>query len=228
MRSIPGIFAVSLTLALTACSEEQAEAPAAPPAKTETAPPAAAPDATPAGDAGSNNDKADVQAEPFFAQMVLEDVTFQVESPNDSSINQVTVRAEGPEGPIGQMETEADGTITNVEIEDLNADGYPEIYVYVTSAGSGSYGSLIAYASNQNKSLSQIYLPSIEDDPAISQGYMGHDEFAVGEGAFLRRFPIYKDGDPNAQPTGGTRQIQYKLEAGEAGWILRQDRVVEF
>lgn len=228
MRPLPGIFAVSLTLALTACSEEQAEAPAAPPVKTETAPPAAATDPTPAGDAGSNNDKAGFQAQPFFAQMVLEDVTFQVESPNDSSINRVTVRSEGPEGPIGQMEAEADGTITNVEIEDLNADGYPEIYVYVTSAGSGSYGSLIAYASNQNKSLSQIYLPSIEDDPAISQGYMGHDEFAVGEGAFLRRFPIYKDGDTNAQPTGGTRQIQYKLEAGEAGWILRQDRVVEF
>ncbi len=228
MRPLPGIFAVSLTLALTACFEEQAEAPAAPPVKTETAPPAAATDPTPAGDAGSNNDKAGFQAQPFFAQMVLEDVTFQVESPNDSSINRVTVRGEGPEGPIGQMEAEADGTITNVEIEDLNADGYPEIYVYVTSAGSGSYGSLIAYASNQNKSLSQIYLPSIEDDPAISQGYMGHDEFAVGEGAFLRRFPIYKDGDTNAQPTGGTRQIQYKLEAGEAGWILRQDRVVEF
>jgi hypothetical protein len=228
MKSRRGIFVIVLTLALTACSEEQAEAPAAPPAKTETAPPAAAPDSATADEAKTADDEASVQAEPFFAQMVLQDVTFQVESPNDSSINQVAIRAEGPEGPIGQMEAEADGTITNVEIEDLNADGYPEIYVYVTSAGSGSYGSLIAYASNQNKSLSQIYLPSIEDDPAISQGYMGHDEFAVGEGAFLRRFPIYKDGDTNAQPTGGTRQIQYKLEAGEAGWILRQDRVVEF
>ena len=228
MRSLPGIFAIAMTLAMTACSEEQAEAPAAPPAKTETAPPAAAPDPTPAENAGSTNDGADAQAEPFFAQMVLGDVTFQVESPNDSSINQVTVRAEGPEGPIGQMEAEADGTITNVEIEDLNADGFPEIYVYVTSAGSGSYGSLIAYASNRNKSLSQIYLPSIEDDPATSKGYMGHDEFAVGEATFLRRFPIYKDGDTNAQPTGGTRQIQYKLQAAEAGWILRQDRVVEF
>ena len=228
MRSLTGIFAIALTLALTACSEEQAEAPAAPPAKTETAPPAAAPDSATADEAKTADDEASVQAEPFFAQMVLQDVTFQVESPNDSSINQVAIRAEGPEGPIGQMEAEADGTITNVEIEDLNADGYPEMYVYVTSAGSGSYGSLIAYASNQNKSLSQIYLPSIEDDPAISKGYMGHDEFAVGEATFLRRFPIYKDGDINAQPTGGTRQIQYKLEAGEAGWILRQDRVVEF
>ena len=169
-----------------------------------------------------------VQAEPFFAQMVLQGVTFQVESPNDSSINQVIVRANMSGDSLGQMQAEADGTITNVEIEDLNADGYPEIYVYVNSAGSGSYGSLIAYASNRNKSLSEIYLPSIEDNPEISRGYMGHDEFVVGEGTFVRRFPIYQNGDTNTESTGGTRQIQYKLVAGEAGWILRQDRVVEF
>ena len=169
-----------------------------------------------------------VQAEPFFAQMVLQGVTFQVESPNDSSINPVIVRANAAEGSLGQMQTEADGTISNVEIEDLNADGYPEIYVYIASAGSGSYGSLIAYASNRNKSLSEIYLPSIEDSPEISRGYMGHDEFFVGEGALVRRFPVYRDGDTNAEPSGGTRQIQYTLEAGEAGWVLRKDRVVEF
>lgn len=169
-----------------------------------------------------------VKAEPFFAQMVLQGVTFQVESPNDSSINEVVVRADTSEGSLGQMQVEADGAITNVEIEDLNADGYPEIYVYVNSAGSGSYGSLIAYASNRNKSLSEIYLPSIEDDSEILQGYMGHDEFLVAEATFVRRFPVYLDGDDNAEPTGGTRQIQYKLEAGEAGWVLRQDRVVEY
>ena len=170
---------------------------------------------------------ATVQAEPFFAQMVLQSVTFQVESPNNSSINQVIVRAESPEGTLGPMQFEADGTITNVEVGDLNADGYPEIYVYINSAGSGSYGSLVAYASNRNKSLSEIYLPSFEDDPAILQGYMGHDEFAIGEGTLVRRFPIYLEGDTNAQSTGGTRQIQYKLEAGEAGWVLRQDRVLD-
>jgi len=137
-----------------------------------------------------------VEAEPFFAQMVSQDVTFQVESPNDRSINPVVVRASTAEVSFGQMQAEADGTITKVEIEDLNADGYPEIYVYVTSAGSGSYGSLIAYASNRNKSLSEIYLPSIE-------------------------------GDTNDQPTGGARQIQYKLESGESGWVLRKDRVLE-
>lgn len=167
-------------------------------------------------------------AEPFFAQRVLQGVTFQVESPNEGSLNQVKVRAETSDGKLQPMEAEADGTVTNVEVEDLNADGYPEIYICVTSAGSGSYGSLIAYASNRNRSLSQIHLPPIADDPAVAEGYMGHDEFAVGEGALLRRFPVYRKGDTNAAPGGGTRQIQYKLEAGEAGWVLRQDRVLEF
>ena len=165
---------------------------------------------------------------PFFAQMVLQGVTFQAESPNEGSINLVTVRAETPEGKLGPIEVEADGTITNVEVEDLNADGYPEIYVYVNSAGSGSYGSLIAYASNRNRSLSEIYLPPLEDDPDASEGYMGHDTFAVGEGALLRRFPVYREGDTNAEPSGGTRQVQYRLEAGEAGWRLVPYNVVNF
>ena len=126
------------------------------------------------------------------------------------------------------MEAEADGTISGVEVEDLNADGYPEIYVYVSSAGSGSYGSLIAYSSNRNRSLSEIYLPPLEDDSDVSEGYMGHDTFAVGEGALLRRFPIYREGDANAEPSGGTRQVQYRLKAGEAGWRLAPYKVVDF
>ena len=33
--------------------------------------------------------------------------------------------------------------------------------------------------------------------------------------------------DANANPSGKTRQISYRLEAGEAGWILRVDKVVD-
>jgi hypothetical protein len=57
---------------------------------------------------------------------------------------------------------------------------------------------------------------------------MGHDEFAVVENRLVRRFPVYLAGDTNAEPSGGTRQIQYRLDAGEAGWILAVDRVVEY
>jgi len=167
-------------------------------------------------------------SQPFFARMELQGVTFHVESLNEGSINAVTVRADTPQENLGPMEAEADGTITGVEVEDLNVDGYPELYVYVNSAGSGSYGSLIAYASNRNRSLSEIYLPSLEDDPEASRGYMGHDTFAVGEGALVRRFPVYRAGDTNVEPSGGMRQIQYRLEAGEAVWRLVPYNVVDF
>lgn len=57
---------------------------------------------------------------------------------------------------------------------------------------------------------------------------MGHDEMAIVENTFFRRFPIYKDGDSNAKPTGRMRQIQYKLVDGENGRILEVDKILEF
>ncbi len=48
------------------------------------------------------------------------------------------------------------------------------------------------------------------------------------ESRLVRRFPVYLPGDTNAQPSGGTRQVSYRLEAGEAGWVLVQDRVDDF
>jgi hypothetical protein len=50
---------------------------------------------------------------------------------------------------------------------------------------------------------------------------------AVVETVLARRFPIYGAGDPPV-PTGQTRQLQYKLKPGEAGWVLSLDRVVEY
>jgi hypothetical protein len=79
----------------------------------------------------------------------------------------------------------------------------PGVYVYVTTIGNGSYGSLVAYAANRRKSLSEIHLPPLTDDKTASKGYMGHDEFAVLESVLGRRFLIYRASDSNAQPSGG-------------------------
>lgn len=166
-------------------------------------------------------------AEPYFAQLVQQGVTFQVESPNEGSINRVTLRASTQSGSIGSVDIEANGVITGVGVDDCDKNGFPEIYVFVTSSGSGSYGSLIAYASNNNKSLSQIYLPPLDESPELSQGYMGHDRFNVGEGLLIRNFPIYRSGDSNTKPSGGTRQIQYRLVASESGWLLKKDRAFD-
>lgn len=119
-------------------------------------------------------------------------------------------------------------TVVNAEIGDLNIDSYPELFVYLTSDGSGSYGKLIGYSVNNGKSVSQVYLPDISENDEVSKGYMGHDEMAIVENTFCQRFPIYKEGDSNANPTGGIRQIQYKLVDGESSRILKIDKVINF
>ncbi len=171
----------------------------------------------------------DTWAESAFSTVLeLQGFAFDVSATNGGSINQLTITPQGLTGQSEPVLVEIDGTVSGAEIDDLDGNGFPEIYIYVTSAGSGSYGSLVGYAVNQGQSLSEIYLPPVADDPEQSIGYMGHDAFAVVEGTFVQSFPIYMDTDSNAQPSGKTRQLQYKLAPGEAGWRLDLDRVVEY
>lgn len=89
-------------------------------------------------------------------------------------------------------------------------------------------GELIAYSANNKKSLSEIYLPPVSDNPKTAEGYQGEDSFAVVENRLVQRFPVYDSADAGAGRTGKMRQVQYTLVAGEAGWILREDKVTEF
>jgi hypothetical protein len=174
-----------------------------------------------------NHSQADVSKQPkgFDKTLSLQGVSFHVSCPNAGSINQLRIKPEGLKSDNTVIEREIEGTVTNAEVADLNVDGSPELYVYLTSAGSGSYGSLVAYAANKGKSLTEIYLPPLEESKNAAKGYMGHDEFAVVENSLIRRFPLYKSADTNAAPTGGTRQIEYKLKAGEAGWVLKPHQI---
>ncbi len=167
-------------------------------------------------------------AEPFKSTLALQGLSFVVEATNEGSINRLKITPAGLTEDNAPVEAEIDGTVSGAEIGDLDANGFPEVYVYVTSAGSGSYGSLVAYAVNNGKSMTPIYLPPITDDAKASKGYMGHDAFAVLEGVLGRRFPIYTEGDTNSAPSGKTRQLQYKLVPGEAGWVLRLEDITEF
>jgi hypothetical protein len=166
--------------------------------------------------------------ESFDRLLELQGIRFRVTSENEGSINTLHIVPGGFDPDNSPIVRTINGTVTGAEVADLNVDGSPEIYVYVKSVGSGSYGSLVAYSANRRKSLSEIYLPPITQDEVASKGYMGHDEFAVVENALVQRFPVYHDTDTNVEPTGGIRQLQYKLVAGEAGWVLKIDRVIEY
>ena len=210
------IFVLTSALSLTACAQ-----PAAP-LKSAAPPPSSA------HPTKQTTHAHDSKVGGFDQTLSLQGISFHVTSANTGSVNKVRIQPKGLKIDNQPIEKEIDGTMIGAEVADLNVDGSPEIYVYATSAGSGSYGSLVAYSANKGKSLSEIYLPSLQDDAKASKGYMGHDQFRVVESSLVRRFPLYGDKDTNAKPTGGTRQIQYKLKAGEAGWVLKPQRIDNF
>jgi len=151
----------------------------------------------------------------FQKSLTLQNITFDISTTGEGSIGELTIQPKGLDIDNQKITVELDGQVVDAEIEDLNSDGFPEILIYTTSAGSGSYGNVIGYSVNNGKSISQIYFPEISENKEASSGYMGHDEFAIIETTLARRFPVYKDGNTNNNPTGGTRQIDYKLKDGE-------------
>jgi hypothetical protein len=164
----------------------------------------------------------------FNKTLTKEGISFRIHcSPCNSSLNQLIIIPGGLEIDNGIITQEITGTVTNAEISDLNNDGSPEIYIYITSAGSGSYGELIAYSANNKKSLSMIYLPPLTDDKDNSKGYMGHDQFSIMGKHLVRKYPIYNIKDSNANPTGKTRKLYYTLVAGETGWKLEINRDIK-
>lgn len=162
----------------------------------------------------------------FDTTLKLQGVRFQVQSRGEGSQQELTITSQGPKGPIPPIRQSVDGQVVGAAVADLNGNGQPELYVFVAGAGSGSYGQLVAYAVMHGRTLSPILLPELS--AALARGYQGHDRFSVAEGCLVRRFPIYNPGDANAKATGGERQICYKLNAGEAGWVLRPASVRTF
>ncbi len=166
-------------------------------------------------------------AESGFARKLVGDgFSLEVVSPNAAESNTLTIRSSGLEADNAPVERPVAGVVTHAELKDLDGDGAPELLVWLSRPGPPNFGDLVAFSTNRKKSLSEIFI----DPPGKSDlaGYRGHDEFDVVENTFVRRFPVYLYGDSDANPSGGMRQFQYKLQKGEAGWLLKLDRVVNF
>jgi hypothetical protein len=160
-------------------------------------------------------------AAPFKQTLSLQGVSFAVSAVGDGSTQLLRVKAsKGLKAypPVGQ---DLSGRVSGAEVGDLNSDGRPELVVMVRSAGSGSYGSVEAWSAGRRR-LEPISL--VELSGKLAEGYMGHDQFALVGTTLVRRFPIYRPADSNANASGGTREIVYALVPGEAGWLLKPIR----
>ena len=160
----------------------------------------------------------------FKKTVSYKSISFDITKSGDT----LTIQPSGFESDNTKVIKTIEGTVSNIEVDDINTDGSPELMIYITSSGSGNYGTAIGFSGNNNKSMSEITIPRIVDNPKTNKGYMGHDEFALVEGTLVQRFPTYKEGDTNSKPTGGTRQIQYKLKNGEASKVFAVDKINEY
>lgn len=140
--------------------------------------------------------------------------------PVGQSLSDIQLRSSGFEHDLSENIKNSD-PIHAVHVADLDGNGFDEFYIVTRSGGSGSYGTIVAFASNKDKSLSTIYFPEIKEEDERFKGYMGHDSFHLSDNNLIRSFPVYLSIDKNVAPNGGTRKITYGLFKGEASWQLR-------
>jgi hypothetical protein len=145
-------------------------------------------------------------------------VGYRVECRNKSTeVNQLSVRPVGFDGSARELNFPLRGRVLKAEIDDLNSDGYPDLVLYIYSDSAGIFGTVYAFLSEANKSITGCVLPDPMMNGKINSGYKGHDQFILMEGNLLQKFPIYKPGDDKDKPTGGTRVVLYQLAKTDNG-----------
>lgn len=161
-----------------------------------------------------------LQAEPFDRHLESAGVRFHVRCPNDSSIGTLEITHAGLAPGPATIRRDIDGIVSGAETADLDGDGRPELYVYTTSVGSGSYGDVVGYAVTGGAGLAEIRLSQPTEEQMLGWGYRGRDRFRVEGQQLLRGFPVYRAEDPNATPGGGNREVHYRLGADASGLVL--------
>ena len=151
--------------------------------------------------------------------------SFKVEEAKQSaSLSSLIITAKGFTNTQEVFEIKDTDPLSHFFTLDLNKDGFEELYLITKSTGSGSYERIMGFASNNDLSVTPVYVPKMTEKDLEAtgnfSGYMGHDSIYVANKQLYRKFPIYVEGDANCCPTGGSTTLTYQLKAGEAGWIL--------
>ncbi|WP_400191173.1 hypothetical protein [Hymenobacter sp. B81] len=148
----------------------------------------------------------------FQKELSRGDYTFAVQTLGSGSQRQLNLRAERLGRELAATTATIEGSVSDVVVANLNNDEYPELLVFVTDAGSGSYGQLLGYEF-LSRGRRNLVLPELEGE--LAAGYLGHDSFRVDGRTLIRSFPLYRPDDPNSTPSGGTRTIEYVMPRKE-------------
>lgn len=157
-----------------------------------------------------------LSGEGFKKDLSLQGIQFHVKELFRGFETEVVIEPSGLEADNRPVSHRIYGWVWDAETEDLNSDGSPELMVYVRSSNGRVHTRVIGYSVNNGKSMSEVSVPDIRENPEASEGYRGYDEYALVETTLVQRFPLFKQTVTGYEPTGITRQIRYRLQEGEA------------
>ena len=207
-RIVLGIVTTVLAACGSQSSTDQSAAPAADSpssAATETTAPAGTPSPT-----------------PFSKEISYDNIKFQVSSPGTASGNSFTATPSGLSITNDPFSENIQGLVTDVKADDMDGDNSPELAVIVEESMGGKRKAYV-YSTFNRKSMGMVNFVDVTDAAKLG-GYQGGDEYEFVENTFIRRFPLYENG----QKTGKTRQFQFKMKAGEAMKQLVLDKQTDY
>jgi len=170
-------------------------------------------------------DKAQIDQKVFSKTVSLQQISFEVWSTPEKKLYIQPVGLRIDNRPI--ILTMKD-SIVGAEIEDVNADGYPELMIYTRTYEKLPEAKLVGVSVNNGKSVSLFAFPEKDRKSKAFVGYRGGDELAMVENRLVQRFRVYAPADADNHPTGPYRQISYQLVNGEAMRIWVIDKITEF
>jgi len=177
---------------------------------------------------GEPVDTTQLSGEGFQKELSLQGITFRLQEVYHGFETWLIIEPSGLENDNRPVTHRIYGWVSGAETEDLNSDGSPELMVYIRSSGEGIRTRVIGYSVDSGKSMSQVSMPDILEDPEASKGYLGYDEYTIVETTLVQRFPLFHLTDSGYATTGLTRQVQYRLKEGEADRKFIVDRITEY
>jgi hypothetical protein len=123
----------------------------------------------------------------FHRTLSLQGVTFHVQATGAGSQQQLTITTSAGKRALKPIHQTVDGQVMDAEVADLNGNGQPELFVYVQSAGSGSYGEVVAYAVIKGDALLPDRSAGVER--CACEGLYGPRRLPCGGGLSGAAFP---------------------------------------
>jgi len=146
----------------------------------------------------------------------------------DSSLVNVSVEVRGLSVDSVTFDFGEIDPVTAVRQDDLDKNGFAELYIVTQSTGSELYGTIYGLYLHNDSSISMISYEGAnpytmkEGEPYAD--YQGHDNFVFQDGLLTNTFSVGKTDDTNPQATGVERKVSYELVKGEASVVLRPVR----